>query len=392
MPIWFTIGLAFFYALIAWVTWGWLYNLIAIPCSLYVLVILLSRILGGTWTAMCERVTASMWQSPTARNAAGLFNNVAAILIGSAITWFAWGSWYLIAVPAAAYTVLQTLGLAAALLTNIEPQRPQWMDTVELRIARTRAFARQQMRAARAMPPSDARRHSHLVNALRLLRSLPDDQRDAHTIMLGASLLAQSSRPDTAEAAASELQQLLPSLDPVSEEASDVQRALRTLGAASGAALPASELRSCGYCGARRPREAFTSNQWHKTPRRCRSCQEAGVLSTITQRAEHQAEKEAADALALAQVQVRDAEAQRIREELERRNANEHTDDDCCICFESFAPSAKCTLPCSTRHWVCTDCFQDLASAAERRSEALKCPHCRTLVPDAALRRLLHHE
>ena len=82
------------------------------------------------------------------------------------------------------------------------------------------------MQSACAMPPSNARRHLHLVNVQRLLRSLLDAERDAHSIVQSARLLAQSARPATAVVVALELEQLLPTLAPASEEAAGVRRFL----------------------------------------------------------------------------------------------------------------------------------------------------------------------
>ena len=72
------------------------------------------------------------------------------------------------------------------------------------------------------------------------------------------------------------------------------------------------------------------------------------------------------DALAL-------RERAHLREELARRNAKEHTDDECVICFQSTPEDERSAL--HDVHWVCTVCRADL-----RTHSITQCPMCREAV------------
>ena len=80
-----------------------------------------------------------------------------------------------------------------------------------------------------------------------------------------------------------------------------------------------------------------------------------------------------ADALAAAFDDLALRERERLAEELARRNANEHTDDDCVICFQTTPEAQRSAL--HDAHWVCRECHDDM-----RARDIHSCPQCRAVV------------
>ena len=330
------------------------------------------------------------------RTAGSYVNAVVGICMYGGLAWLTWGWLYcIVSGPFAGLAVLQLLGLAAELLTNVEPVKPRWLDTLELRAARTRAFARRQMREAASMDLDDRRRTTTIVAAMQLQRSLPNTDRSPQSLAQGASLLSDTiteaftaGRPEAATAAARELEHVVTILEASNLPTTRLQATLTAVHAR------ADEPRRCDGCGEHKGRTFFSKNQWLKTPRRCQSCQEAGVGELRSARAERLASEAEAAELAAIRHRAQEAERRRIEEELARRNAQEHTDDDCCICFDTFDKDDKCCLPCSAHHWLCRECLHDMVNQLQQKrsskaSEMLMCPYCRASVPDSAWGALL---
>ena len=80
-----------------------------------------------------------------------------------------------------------------------------------------------------------------------------------------------------------------------------------------------------------------------------------------------------ADALAAAFDDLAIRERTRLVDELARRNANEHADDECVICLQATPEGERATL--HGAHWVCAPCREDMRS---HRIE--QCPICRHAV------------
>lgn len=80
-----------------------------------------------------------------------------------------------------------------------------------------------------------------------------------------------------------------------------------------------------------------------------------------------------ADALATAFEDLELRERARLAAELARRNANEHTDDDCVICFQETPEEERSVL--HGAHWVCRVCHEDM-----RARDIHSCPQCRASV------------
>ena len=158
--------------------------------------------------------------------------------------------------------------------------------------------------------------------------------------------------------------------------------------------------RSCKACGESKSKTAYTSNQWKKPrgKRRCRACQTRGGTLSLQERSEHEErEQEAAEMAALHAAQTA-AELKRVAEELAKRNADEPSERDCPVCFESFEDSERCYLPCNPKHWLCKQCLERMEQTAamkhvqnpgEQESVAVHCPLCRERLATSALNALL---
>ena len=94
------------------------------------------------------------------------------------------------------------------------------------------------------------------------------------------------------------------------------------------------DLRLCAACDVSKPCTDYSANQWRKGRRRCRECQAGGVARDARKLCVGAEEHVDADALAVAFDALALRERARLSEELARRNAHEHRDDDCVICFQ----------------------------------------------------------
>ena len=131
--------------------------------------------------------------------------------------------------------------------------------------------------------------------------------------------------------------------------------------------IPEDELRHCVACDVSKPSSAYTANQWRKGRRRCRECQTGSVVRDAEA---HACARADADMLAAVFDELALRERTRLTDELARRNANEHTDDECVICFQSTLDSERSAL--HGAHWVCVMCRDDM-----RAHGILQCPICR---------------
>ena len=285
------------------------------------------------------------------------------------------------------------MGLSGVGLT--EEQTIEWWEQQNTG-ARTRALARRQMADAQAhLEENPAQGGAQLLTAVQLLRNLPPGEIDQEATAAGALQLANTvgTQRETAEIAAAELERVLPVLTPTGQAATDIRRALQDVRARAP-----EELRECKTCGERKTKAAYSDNQWRKGQRRCKACQEAGITESVVAREERRQQQESDTALAELHRQAVEAERNRIQAELARRNALEHTDDDCPICLEAVGTTERSVFGCN--HWVCADCLGDmqrqlvrkreLAAAdpthalhADPRAMKMMCPKCRFVIEDA---------
>ena len=136
--------------------------------------------------------------------------------------------------------------------------------------------------------------------------------------------------------------------------------------------MPRDDMRLCASCNVSKSVADYSANQWRKGRRRCRACQAGGVTRDAETEVHARAD---ADALAAAFVDVALRERERLTEELARRNANEHTDDECVICFQSTMEGERSVL--HGAHWVCLMCREDM-----RTHSIEQCPMCRESITD----------
>jgi hypothetical protein len=103
--------------------------------------------------------------------------------------------------------------------------------------------------------------------------------------------------------------------------------------------------RSCKTCATSKPQSGFSTSQWLKPDgkRTCLECQEAAT-----------------------------AEAQKQKEEAQRKELEELLEAECVVCYaEAVPPENRAIFECC--HWVCKGC----ASEMHLRNELKNCPHCR---------------
>lgn len=269
-------------------------------------------------------------------------------------------------------------------------------DGARVNGARVRAFARRQLAHAtaelRAWNEREGERReavraeAQVLSVIQILRDLPQEEQDQQLLAQAALQLASTTgaRPETADRAVLELERVtaLEGWDNGSTPGLDVQRALDEV----RDGLP-TKTRQCKSCGELKPKEDFSDNQWRKGKRRCKPCQSAGVVATIeAQQDLEAAQEEAADFRRIHQ-EAAEAEAARVRAELARRNANEHDDGDCPICFEDVDEAERCALHEGTvMHWMCGSCLRDMFN----HSQALDCPTCRQKLDEGRLLSFLH--
>jgi len=261
-----------------------------------------------------------------------------------------------------------------------------------LNAARSNALARSQLREARRLLETggnEVQAQARLASAVQLLQLLPASERDDQLLATSAVQLALTAdaRPATA-AAVQELLEQVVAVDewqPSSAEGQTVQHALEQ--------VRQQEMRACRVCGERKNAGSFTQNQWRNgRRRRCKACQEANLTTTVELRADLlAAEEEAAHFLSIYRTNQQ-AEYERVQQELARRNALEHGDDDCPICMEVASQHDRRHMPCSAKHWLCITCLRDLVRSQRDRHHTVPCPSCRAEVPDKVLDQLLSTE
>ena len=74
-------------------------------------------------------------------------------------------------------------------------------------------------------------------------------------------------------------------------------------------------------------------------------------VRSLEQRVAQAAEADEAAAFEALNRERIEAEGFRIQAELERRNALEHTDSECCVCFDEVNEAERKALSCA--HWLC---------------------------------------
>jgi hypothetical protein len=262
-----------------------------------------------------------------------------------------------------------------------------------IRNARLRATARRQMRDTLATGAAQTL-HS-LCATLKILREADAPERDL--ILNGAEYLAQPSFRDLwdANTAIHELQE---TIDLGGWEATSAARLDALLRNTKAVARPmreqyraAHERRRCKGCGTDQLKEAFSENQWRKGSRRCKACQ-SGNVPSLEQRTTQATEAEEVAAFEALNRERIEAERARIQAELERRNALEHTDSECCVCFDEVNEAERKALSCA--HWLCAACLQDVVAADQTYTDIntgaaapreTACPVCRTVVSEHVL-------
>jgi len=241
---------------------------------------------------------------------------------------------------------------------------------------RSLATARESERTG---PADVMRAEAGIIKALGLLRSLPAEDQNPQLVARAVEALAASTgaRPATAARAAEEIQGVLSTTRGLEESSAAGASARRSLESARSH-VP-EECRFCKSCGARKPKAEYSDNQWRKGQRRCKTCQNAGITTSVAQRVEEAAEEEEASAMRKLYQQQVEAEEQAVQEKLKKLNENERTDAECAICIDEFAPEQRLVLH-GTMHWLCVGCLEDmLAPTGSRRP--LRCHMCQGNCP-----------
>jgi hypothetical protein len=258
---------------------------------------------------------------------------------------------------------------------------------------RTRSLARRQIERARGLQDIAAARgtneavqaEAQLLSAIELLRQLPREEQSMELLVAASLQLADTmgARAETAARAARALDDVMatPGWDTSRPEAAQVQRARDD----TRARVPV-EQRCCLFCGEHKPKADFTDNHWRKAKRRrCKQCQDAGILTTVASRTEEIYAHDDAEAFRRLHEEAAATEKRRVEEELARRNANEHTDAECPICFDECEATERKVLH-GDMHWLCKDCLTDMLS---RPQAQYTCPTCRHDLDAPRLRGLL---
>jgi hypothetical protein len=257
--------------------------------------------------------------------------------------------------------------------------------------ARSRSLAKQQIREAQrlrmaAVGDGDAMQAEAMVlSAIELLCALPAGEQSMGLLSEAALELAATmgGRAETAALAERELEKVIasPGWDATSGHASEVRNALEEV----RGRVPL-ETRRCNGCAERRPKDAFSENQWRKGKRRCKLCQERGIVTTVEARKEQEAAQAEAEAFRKIHDQIMAAERQRVVQELARRNANEHTDAECPICFDECEAADRRALH-GEMHWMCKGCLGEMLSRPPpASSDVYMCPTCRHALDAPRLR------
>jgi len=146
---------------------------------------------------------------------------------------------------------------------------------------RSLATARESERTG---PADVMRAEAGIIKALGLLRSLPAEDQNPQLVARAVEALAASTgaRPATAARAAEEIQGVLSTTRGLEESSAAGASARRSLESARSH-VP-EECRFCKSCGARKPKAEYSDNQWRKGQRRCKTCQNAGITTSVAQR------------------------------------------------------------------------------------------------------------
>ena len=248
--------------------------------------------------------------------------------------------------------------------------------------ARARALAWRAVRGASSRGDgNESDPLTECLSASELMRTLPPHEQSLpFFVAMGARLVKLTTRADSAAlaAAALEVSTALLQICASNAAASEVTAALEA-SLASLRERAASLRRECKCCGEVKGKEAFSTNQWKQSKRRCLRCQQSGVSTTLEERAERAAAEEEASAFARIHEERMAIERARVKEELARRNACERPDEECPICFDVIADAAMwAAFPCNAKHTVCKGCLREMAENDKANGKlSSACPHCR---------------
>ena len=248
--------------------------------------------------------------------------------------------------------------------------------------ARARALAWRAVRGASSRGgDNESDPLTECLSASELMRGLPPHEQSLpFFVAMGACLVKLTTRANSAAlaAAAREVSTALLEIRASSAAASEVTAALEA-SLVSLRERAASLRRECKCCGELKGKEAFSTNQWKQSKRRCLSCQQSGVSTTLEERTERAAAEEEARAFAKVHEERMAIERARVKEELARRNACERPDEECPICFDVIADAAMwAAFPCNAKHTVCKGCLREMAENDRANGKlSSACPHCR---------------
>ena len=219
------------------------------------------------------------------------------------------------------------------------------------------------------------------LSASELMRGLaPHEQSLPFYVAMAARLVKLTTRADTAAlvAAAAEVCTTLLEIRSSGAAAGEATAALES-SLVSLRERAASLRRECKCCGEIKGKEAFSTNQWKQSKRRCLRCQQSGVSTTLEERTERAAEQEEASEFASIHEERMATERARVHEELARRNASERPDEECPICFDSISDAAMwAAFPCNAKHAVCKGCLREIVMKDQANGKlSSACPHCR---------------
>lgn len=225
------------------------------------------------------------------------------------------------------------------------------------------------------------------MSAVDLLRGLPLAEQSPTLLAEAALHVARTAgtRAETAERAAEQLESVLATEgfeQGAGATGAEVRQALSEV--RSRVPVP-EELRACKVCGEQKPRSAYSGeNQWRNgKKRRCLDCQASGdTAAAVAKRQEEAAAAAEAADLRRIHEEAMSRERARIEEELARRNANEHQESECTICFDEIAPAVRVALH-GTQHWTCKECLTQLLDKVGRPH---MCPSCREPLDEEGLR------
>ena len=237
------------------------------------------------------------------------------------------------------------------------------------------------------LAPSAVQAEANIMSAVDLLRGLPLAEQSPTLLAEAALQMANTTgtRAQTAERAAAQLESVLATEGFERSAGATGAEVRQALSEVRSRVPMQEELRACKVCGEQKPRSAYSGeNQWRNgKKRRCLDCQASGsTAAAVAQRQEEAAAAQEAADFRRIHEEAAARERARIEEELARRNANEHQESECTICFDDCAPADRVTLH-GEQHWTCKQC---LAQLLDKLGRPLKCPSCREPLDEERLR------